>query len=126
MLKRLLFLFILPAVLLFACSNNDNNEELAFIDVDFVVPEETIDAGETVELLANVTYGDEIETDAVVKFEIWLSGDQDNSETFEATNNGDGSYTADYTFEEAGTYEMYAHTDAQNMHTMPKKEVTVE
>lgn len=126
MLKRLLFLFILPAVLLFACSNNDNNEELAFIDVDFVVPEETIDAGETVELLANVTYGDEIETDAVVKFEVWLSGEQDNSETFEATNNGDGSYTADYTFEEAGTYEMYAHTDAQNMHTMPKKEVTVE
>lgn len=125
MLKRLLFLFVLPAVLLFACSNNDN-EELAFIEVDFVVPEEAIDAGETVELLANVTYGDDIETDAVVKYEVWLSGDQDNSETFEATNNGDGSYTADYTFEEAGTYEMYAHTDAQDMHTMPKKEVVVE
>src|SRR5699024_1990525 len=125
MLKRLLFLFILPAVLLFACSNNEN-EELAFIEVDFVVTEEAIEAGETVELLANVTYGYDIETDAVVKYEVWLSGDQDNSETFEATNNGDGSYTADYTFEEAGTYEMYAHTDAQDMHTMPKKEVTVE
>jgi len=124
MLKRLLFLFVLPAVLLFACSNN--NDELAFVEVDFVVPEEAIDTGETVELLANVTYGDDIETDAVVKFEVWLSGDEENSETFEATNNDDGSYTANYTFEDAGTYEMYAHTDAQDMHTMPKKEVVVE
>src|SRR5699024_243526 len=104
---------------------NHNNEELADLDVEFVVPE-TVEAGETVELKAEVTYGDEEEKDAEVKFEVWESGDEDNSVTFEATNNDDGTYTADHTFEEAGTYEMYAHTDANHLHTMPKKEVTVE
>ncbi|HIV74501.1 MAG TPA: FixH family protein [Candidatus Pseudogracilibacillus intestinigallinarum] len=130
MKKRLLLLFLLPAVLLFACSNenehaNHDSEELADLDVQFILPE-TVEAGETVEFLAEVTYGGEAEKDAEVKFEVWESGDEENSVTFEATNNEDGTYTADHTFEEAGTYEMYAHTDANHLHTMPKKEVTVE
>jgi hypothetical protein len=43
----------------------------------------------------------------------------------EANNNEDGTYTAEVTFEEDGIYEIYAHTTARDMHTMPKKVVTI-
>src|SRR5699024_11033996 len=130
MKKRLLLLFLLLAVLLFACSNenehaNHDSEALADLDVQFILPE-TVEAGDTVELLAEVTDGGEAYKDAELKFQEWKSSDEDNSVTFEATNNEDDTYTDDHTYEEAGTYEIYAHTDANHLHTMPKKEVTVE
>ena len=128
--------FVLMAVftlmVLAACGGEDNadqvdeSDELLALEVDFIVPE-SIEVGETIELLAEVTYGDEIETDAVVKFEVWETEDEEreNSVTIEADNNGDGTYTADYTFEEETVYEMFAHTDANHLHTMPKEEITV-
>ncbi len=124
--KISLFITILALVLLTACGGKDqgDTDELLSLDVDFIVPE-AIDAGETVELKADVTYGDEAEKDATVKFEVWETGDQENSDMIEAKNNGDGTYTAEYTFQHDGVFEMYAHTDAQNLHTMPKEEITV-
>src|SRR5699024_6300160 len=108
---------------LVACGNDDGaDDELLMIEVDFIVPE-AVDVGETVELLAEVTYGDEKELDAEVKFEVWEKGDEENSDMLEATNNGDGTYTADYTFDRDGIFEMFAHTDAQHQHVMPKKEI---
>src|SRR5699024_9778665 len=110
--------FVLMAVftlmVLAACGGEDNadqvdeSDELLALEVDFIVPE-SIEVGETIELLAEVTYGDEIETDAVVKFEVWETEDEEreNSVTIEADNNGDGTYTADYTFEEETVYEMF-------------------
>ena len=127
----LILLAIITLLIVAACGDNDNSaddpaDELLALEVDFIVPE-SVELGETVELKALVTYGDDIETDAVVKFEVWEAEDVDreNSVMIEAENNGDGSYTAEYTFEEETVYEMYAHTDAQNLHTMPKKEVKV-
>src|SRR5699024_3394860 len=81
--------------------------------------------GETVELKAEVTYGDEIETDAVVQFEVWETGDQDNSDMLEAENHGDGTYTAEYTFDDDGIIEMYADTDDLDLNNTPKKEITL-
>lgn len=121
----LVLMTALVLTFLVACGDNkDESDELLSLDVDFIVPE-TVDVGEAVELKADVTYGDDAETDAVVKFEVWETGDEDNSDMLEAENNGDGTYTAEYTFEDDGVFEMYAHTDAQNLHTMPKKEITV-
>lgn len=108
-----------------ACGGKSGSDELLSLEVDFTVPETTT-AGETVELHAFVTYGDEDVTDANVVFEVWEVNDEENSVKIDATNNGDGSYTIDYTFDEPGTYEMYAHTDAHDLHTMPKKQVIVE
>lgn len=124
--KLFLFITVLSLLLLVACGGNkkDENEELLIVEVDFIVPE-TVEVGETVELKANVTYGDEVEKDATVKFEVWETGDQENSELIEAENNGDGTYTTEYTFNHDGVFEMYAHTDAQSQHTMPKKSITV-
>lgn len=128
-MKRILFGIIVTSILalLVACGSDteDADHDLVPLEVEFTVSE-TSDAGETVELHAFVTYGDEDVTDAKVVFEVWNVEDEENSEKFDADNNGDGSYTADYTFDEPGTYEMYAHTDAHNLHTMPKKKIVIE
>lgn len=105
--------------------DNDANDELATLEVDFPLPG-TADVGEEVTLEANVTYGDEMVDDAdEVEFEYWEKGDKDNSTMVEAENAGDGSYTATVTFDEDAVYEVYAHTTAREMHTMPKKAIQV-
>lgn len=135
MTKRIWAMMIVFAMLFIsACGGNDSesenaaedgSEEPAVLEVEFELPE-TADAGETVEPKATVTYGDELVKDAeYVKFEYWEQGNEDDSTTVEATNNEDGTYTAEITFEQDGVYEMYAHTQAREMHTMPKKSITI-
>ncbi|WP_010097390.1 FixH family protein [Ornithinibacillus scapharcae] len=125
----LLSLFLLVA--LAACGNEEDNEksekeeELKTLDVVFDVPEKAA-VGESVELKATVTYGDEKVVDAdEVEFEYWLQGNEDDSITVEANNNEDGTYTAEVSFDADGIYEMYAHTTARELHTMPKKSITI-
>jgi len=112
-----------------ACSNDseeaDESEELKMLDVEFELPG-TADVGEAVELKATVTYGDDDVTDAEqMEFEYWKDGDKDNSTFVDGENNEDGTYTAEVSFEEEGVYEIYAHTTAESLHTMPKKEIEV-
>ncbi|MBO1002245.1 YtkA-like protein [Pseudogracilibacillus auburnensis] len=128
-MRKGLFMLLLVFItaLLVACGDEkgDSVDELVSLDVEFIVPE-TADVGETVELKALVTYGDEPVTDAdEVQFEVWETGKQDESDKIEAENHEDGTYTIDYTFEHDGVFEMYAHTTAHDLHTMPKKELTV-
>jgi len=127
----LFFTMLVIAGILIACSNDQTNEvedddgELKELEVDFDVPE-SADPGDTIELKASVTYGDEPVSDAdEVLFEVWESGHQDDGEKIEAENQEDGTYTLEYTFEEEAVYEMYAHTTAEGLHTMPKKEIIV-
>lgn len=110
-----------------ACGNNadEDTEELAMLEVEFEVPE-SLEVGETLKLEAVVTYGDEMVTDAdEVIFEVWEKGDRENGKMIDAENNGDGTYTAETSFGEDGIFEMYAHTTARSLHTMPKREVVV-
>lgn len=141
MVKKLLFPILLSMILILAAcggeeqtdedsyghdGHSSGEEELVAIEVDFQVPE-TAKVNETVELVATVAYGDELVTDAdEVTFEIWEQGDEENSIEIEATNNGDGTYSAETTFDKAGIFEMYAHTTARDMHTMPKVSITIE
>ncbi|HLS20665.1 MAG TPA: FixH family protein [Bacillota bacterium] len=107
--------------LLVACGD----DELHILEVDFVVPE-TAEVGETIELKAIVSYGDEAVTDAdEVVFEVWEKNDRDNGEMIDAVNHEDGTYTTEVTFDYDGIFEMYAHTTAREMHTMPLKEIVV-
>ncbi|WP_026907373.1 FixH family protein [Paucisalibacillus globulus] len=129
--KILMVMFLLLLTVLAACNNDTENkaeqdtEEVKTLVVDFEVPEKA-DVGETVVLKATVTYGDEEVKDADdVNFEYWLQGDEDNTTTIESTNNEDGTYTAEVSFESDGVYEIYAHTTARDLHTMPKKSITV-
>lgn len=121
--KLLIIIFTLSISLLVACGNDD--DELHILEVNFIVPE-TADVGETIELKAVVTYGDEVVTDAdEVVFEVWEKNDRDNGEMIDAVNHEDGTYTTEVTFDHDGIFEMYAHTTARDMHTMPKKEIVV-
>lgn len=119
---------IFTAIIVAACGDSNettDTDELDMLDVDFDVPE-TAEVDESIELEAYVTYGNEAVPDAdEVDFEIWEMCDKDNSEHETPTNNDDGTYTLEYTFEEDGIYEVYAHTTAHDMHTMPKKEIKV-
>lgn len=127
--KRWMIVLISVLALLAACGedgeNNNQSDELKMLEVDFELPEEA-DVDETVELKATVTYGDEKVDDAdEMEFEYWMEGDRDNSTFIDGENNGDGTYTAEVTFDENGTYESYAHTTARTLHTMPKKSITI-
>src|SRR5690625_3954707 len=130
MRKSILFMMLALVVALFtACSNNEDLvndlEDLPALEVGFDVPE-TLDVGETLILEAVVTYGGEAVEDAdEVVFEVWEKGKQDESDHLDSDNQGDGTYTAEVTFDEDGIYEMYAHTTARDLHTMPKREVVV-
>ncbi len=122
-------MFILLIGVLAACNGTaeteNEDEELKSLDVEFEVPEQA-DAGEIIELNAIVTYGDEEVTDAdEVKFEYWEMGNEEDSITVDANNNGDGTYSAEVSFDHDGVYEMYAHTSARAIHTMPKKSITI-
>lgn len=119
-MKNKIWTLILLLLVLSACSNNDS-EELKMLQVDFQLPE-TANIDETVELKAIVTYGDEKVTDAdQMEFEYWKVKDRDDSTFIDGESNGDGTYTAEISFDQEGDYELYAHTTAEELHTMPKK-----
>lgn len=130
MKKVFLFILALALITLTACSGNKDEkeesiDELEALEVEFEVPE-TAEVGETILLKATVTFGDEKVKDAdEVSFEYWEGSNEDDSTTVESTNNGDGTYTAEVTFERNGVFSIYAHTTARAMHTMPKKSITV-
>jgi len=122
-------IWALPAILfvgiLAACNGNTGDSDaLTTLDVDFQLPE-SADVNETVELKAIVTYGDEKVTDGEVEFEYWEKNDEDNSTRVEGVNNGDGTYTAEVSFDHDGIFELYAHTDAKDLHTMPLESITI-
>lgn len=131
-MKKIITPFIIVLILLLsACGNGEKEEvteetdELVALEVEFNVPE-TAEPGETVELEAIVSYGDELVEDAdEVNFEYWLKGNEDDSSEIDGIHIEDGRYTAEVTFPEDGTYEIYAHTTARGLHTMPLKSIIV-
>ena len=74
---------------------------------------------------AVVTQGKENVEDAnKVEFEIRKSG-QETNEKIIGKHQGNGIYSINKTFQEAGDYSIIAHVTARDMHNMPKKEFTV-
>ena len=117
---------IMIIAILASCGDNSNaSEELKMLEVDFELPE-TAEIDEDIELKATVTYGDEKVTDAdQMEFEYWPEEDRDDSTFIDGENNEDGTYTAEVSFKEDGVYEIYAHTTAEALHTMPKKSIEI-
>ena len=136
-------MLVVFCLFLFGCSS-DNNEEaheedhhsddtheehsdhdVAGLEVDFPLPEQA-SVGETVELKAIVTSNGEPILDAEeVDFEYWNVEDEDNTTHILGEHTENGEYVAEVTFTEPGTYEIYAHTTANGLHTMPKKSIEV-
>lgn len=123
-----MIILVLALAVLTACGDNsDDANELKMLDVDFSLPE-TADVDETVELKATVTYGDDMVMDAdQMDFEYWEEEDEEREDStlVEGENNEDGTYTAEVSFDKDGVYEIYAHTTAEGLHTMPKKQIEI-
>lgn len=123
---------VLTLALLAACGGgnvegdvNTDLDELVALEADLEV-DEHVDVGDTVQMSAEVVYGDEDVADADdVVFEVWEEGHEDDSDMIDATNNDDGSYSAETSFAEDGLYHVQVHVTARDMHTMPEKEVIV-
>ncbi|MEC2075960.1 FixH family protein [Metabacillus fastidiosus] len=128
--KLSMFLLVSMLVLLAACNGEEGTAEVQkevpkAVEVKLDVPE-TADVNSKVEMKAVVTQGDEKVADAdEVEFEIWEEGKKEESNTVKAKNNGDGSYEAQTKFEHNGLFTVQVHVTARDMHTMPKKSVTV-
>jgi hypothetical protein len=130
-MKRLLSIgTVLVALALSACGADEEpksktaDEVPEAIEVELTVPE-TATVGQEVTFTAAVTQGNEkVENADEVEFEIKnvTSGEE---KTLEASLNKEKQYTANYTFENNGQYDVTSHVTARDMHTMPTKQITV-
>ena len=119
MLYSLIFLISILA----ACSYNPN-EETSKINVNCQI-KDTVSLNEPINLNASLTYDDQPREEAEIIFEVWESGNKNNSKMLQAENLGDGNYTHDYTFEKAGIYEIAAHSNIKEIDPLPQKEIVV-
>lgn len=124
-----LFLFIIVLGTLVACSKKE--EPITEVDpIEPLVVELTVteaaEVGETVEMKALVTMGDEkIEDADEVVYEVWEEGKKSESEMIDAVNEEEGIYTAVTSFDHDGLFHIQVHVTARAQHTMPVKAVTV-
>lgn len=104
---------------------SDKAAELPEVELEFA--HEPLPVNKETAIKATVTQGGEPVSDATyVKFEIWNSEEgQDASETVEVKHSGNGVYELKHTFETEGNYQVIAHTQVDDLHTMPQKEVSV-
>ncbi|WP_071394518.1 FixH family protein [Bacillus tuaregi] len=118
---------IIMLAILTACSGGQEREEMVpqFLDVQLTVNPEQGNVNEPVTFEAKVTYGDKEVTDPnEIDFEIWRANDE-NHETFIPEHVGNGVFKLEKTFTEEGTYYVFSHVTAENMHNMPKKEFVI-
>ncbi|GGF24503.1 hypothetical protein GCM10010954_24250 [Halobacillus andaensis] len=108
-------------------SSSEEDEEIVQPEVEVVFEDEPLPVGEETSIQAIVTANNDPITDAdYVEFEIWNDAQgEDESETIEAEHQEEGLYEINYSFDEDGTYQVIAHTQARNVHTMPQVEVQV-
>ncbi|MFJ8244973.1 FixH family protein [Peribacillus asahii] len=124
-MRKIIVLFLTVLIVLVGCGKEEEEQLPKMLHVELEVTPELAKVNETVIFQAKVTYGDEIVTDAdEVSFEIWRE-DEEESETILVKHSQDGVYKLEKTFKEEGTYYVYAHVTARNLHTMPKREFVI-
>ena len=122
--------FGLPFLLLGACGSEQSassgaGDPIQEVMVEFNT-EQQAEPAEDIVLSITLTQGDQAVEDAdEVVYEVWESGDRNNSEMIPAEHTEDGVYEAETSFEEEGLYYMQAHATARSLHVMPKQEITV-
>ncbi|WP_153730780.1 FixH family protein [Sporosarcina obsidiansis] len=95
------------------------------IEVELTVPDHA-NVNEPVTLSALVTQGDEKVEDAnEVEYEIWEEGKKDESILLASTNDKEGIYSAETTFEHDGVFHVQVHVTARTMHVMPEKQIQI-
>ena len=127
-MKKYLLSVLIISTILSGCSEKVDTTESAMpsmVEVT-IVNEEKFNAGEQVELSAQVKQGNEYVNDAdEVIFEVWESGLREQAIKLDGKLKKDGTYAVHHTFDHDGVYYMFAHTTARNMHVMPKMKLIV-
>lgn len=133
-MKKFLFVTLL-AILLGGCQesaehigqNEETNAGTEDIEVKApkveIIANEHVSRNEDISIVANVYYGEELVDDAEVTFEI--IDEEKKSEKVDADFIGDGQYQIMYVFPANGIYDVTAHTNVKNYHTMPTKAIQV-
>lgn len=117
------------SIILSGCQESDSHkdhtttetEEVKAPHVD-ILAKEHVKKGEEVQIGAHVYYGEELVDDAEVQFEIQKG---DHSEKIDAKLVDKGTYEINYLFKEDGTYQVTAHTNVKEYHTMPTIDIQV-
>lgn len=95
------------------------------IEVDLTVPEQG-NSKEPVTISTHVTQdGENVEDASEVEYEIWEEGKKEDSILVETSNDKEGIYSADTTFETDGLYHVQVHVTARDMHIMPEKTIQI-
>lgn len=129
-MKRTTILFLLFIItVLSACSEQkeSSSRDLTpqFLDVQVTIKPEQGKINEPVIIEAKLTYGDKKVTNPdEIEYEVWRS-QSEKHEKIKPKHVGDGVFQIEKTFTEEGTYYVYVHVTAENMHNMPKKEFTI-
>ncbi|TMW70317.1 FixH family protein [Alteribacter natronophilus] len=131
-MKKLLVMLAGAALIAAACGteeepeNTNAGEEDTFgpVDVEVLMDDEGDPGDWTLE--AEVTQdGNPVNNADEVVFEVWVQGNQEESDMIDYDNVEDGVYTAPYTFEEDGIYFVVPHVTARGQHVMPRHEIRV-
>lgn len=103
-------------------SEHHHHESQLFIELN---PKEAKSNNET-ELSVEVKQNDELFSGAKVSYEIWKGEDHKHEYVDAVESNGSGTYVAQYTFTEAGVYDVRIHIESESLHDHVEKEITVE
>ncbi|NDI36168.1 FixH family protein [Chengkuizengella sediminis] len=88
---------------------------------------ETVVANEEVELTAHLQQGDQLLTDANVKFEIWFDDNEKHEYVDAASEDMKGMYKSDYIFTSTGTYNVTVHVEkGEEIHDHKEHTVVVK
>ncbi|HSJ38774.1 MAG TPA: FixH family protein [Planococcus sp. (in: firmicutes)] len=130
-MKKFIWIALLSSLLMLsACGEEESGSAGAGMNTEPIETkfnsDETSEPGEKMTLSVTVTQGEELVEDAdEVVYEVWQSGNREESEMLPADHIGDGVYEAEAAFGEEGLYFVQAHTTARRLHVMPKQELTV-
>ena len=125
-MKLKVLLTCLALLLAAGCQQKEEEAKIPkMLNVELAVNPEQGNVNEPVTFQVAVTYGeDPVQDPDDISLEIWRA----NSESHEKIipkEKSDGIYEVDKSFDKEGTYYVYAHVTARDMHNMPKKEFVI-
>lgn len=115
------FICMMALLLLAACAGEEP-VDLNAVEAKLATNPVTVKAGNEVELIATVT-GMKVSDKAKVTFDARIGGEP---VLFDAVNEGDGVFTAAFTFPEPGVTAVYIHLYVDDIHLTKKQEVEVQ
>ncbi|WP_405113807.1 FixH family protein [Paenibacillus sp. FSL K6-1217] len=127
---------IVMGMTLAGCSGNKEDEmqmyaaansSMSPIKVELSWTPEKVSAGTEVSFKAVVTQdGEPVDDAREVMFEVNDAADKSSKVEIKGESAGEGAYTGEHTFTEAGEFTVTSHVTARTQHSMPNAKLVVE